>query len=99
LVLNQLQISASINERDSLRYTPAGIPIITAKLLHESEQFEAGVQRHVGCEISALAAGEIATRFEQLLLGQTHYFTGFLASKSRKSKSLVFHIIDFSSLS
>jgi primosomal replication protein N len=95
--VNQLQIDASINERDSLRYTPAGIPIITAKLLHESAQIEAGVQRQVGCEISALVAGEIAPRFEQLPLGQMQHFTGFLARKSRKSKSLVFHIIDFSS--
>ena len=81
-----------------MRHTPAGIPIVTARLLHQSEQIEAGVARQVECDIAALAAGEIATRFEQLALGQMQRFTGFLARKSRHSKSLVFHIIDFSSL-
>jgi primosomal replication protein N len=96
--VNQLQIDASIDERDCMRHTPAGIPIVTAKLLHQSEQVEAGVARQVECELFALAAGEIATRFEQPGLGQKLRFTGFLARKSRNSKSLVFHIIDFTSL-
>jgi primosomal replication protein N len=29
-------------------------------------------------------------------MGAAYQFTGFLAKKSRNSKSLVFHIIDFS---
>ena len=92
---NQLQFVANIAERDVLRYTPAGIPVVSAKLLHSSQQLEAGVQRLIEFEIAALAAGEISGRFNQAELGGTFQFTGFLARKSRNSKSLVFHIVDF----
>ena len=96
--MNQLQLIANIAERDVLRYTPAGIPIVSAKLLHSSQQFEAGVQRLVEFEIAALAAGEISGRFNQAELGGTFRFTGFLARKNRNSKSLVFHIVDFENI-
>ena len=94
--MNQLQLVAFISERDVLRYTPAGVPIVSATLLHSSQQMEAGVARLVEFEIAALAAGEISGRFSQAELGAVHQFTGFLAKKNRNSKSLVFHIIDFS---
>jgi primosomal replication protein N len=93
--VNQLQLIASIAERDVLRYTPAGIPIVSAKLLHNSEQMEAGVKRLVEFEIAAIAAGEISGKFNQAELGASFQFTGFLARKNRNSRSLVFHITDF----
>jgi primosomal replication protein N len=82
-------------ERDVLRYSPAGVPIVSATLLHSSQQEEAGVTRQVEFEIAALAAGEISGRFARAELGAAHQFTGFLARKNRNSKALVFHIIDF----
>ncbi|MES2935240.1 MAG: primosomal replication protein N [Pseudomonadota bacterium] len=94
--MNQLQVVASIAEREILRYTPAGVPIVSAKLLHSSKQSEAGVERLVEFEIVAIAAGEISGQFNNADLGATHQFNGFLARKNRNSKSLVFHIIDFS---
>ena len=93
--MNQFQVVASIAEREILRYTPAGVPIVSAKLLHSSTQIEAGVDRLVEFEIAAVAAGEISGRFNSADLGAIHQFTGFLARKNRNSKSLVFHIIDF----
>jgi len=93
--MNQLHILASIIERDVLRYTPAGIPIVSATLLHSSQQLEAGVQRLVEFEMPTIAAGEISGQFNHAALGQTFKFSGFLARKSRNSKSLVFHINDF----
>jgi primosomal replication protein N len=96
--VNQLCLIANIAERDVLRYTPAGIPIVSAKLLHDSEQVEAGVPRSVTFEITALAAGEISRRFNQAELGKPFLFTGFLARKNRNSKSLVFHIVDFETI-
>ena len=93
--MNQLQFVALICERDVLRYTPAGVPIVSATLMHSSQQVEAGVSRLVEFEITALAAGEISGRFSQAELGAAQQFTGFLAKKNRSSKSLVFHIIDF----
>ena len=93
--MNQFQCVATIAERDILRYTPAGIPIVSAKLLHRSQQIEAGVERLIEFEIAAIAAGEISGRFKQAELGQTFKFTGFLGRKNRNSKSLVFHVTDF----
>lgn len=68
---------------------------MSAKLLHTSKQVEAGVERLVEFEMTAVAAGEISGRFNQAELGATYRFTGFLARKNRNSKSLVFHILDF----
>jgi primosomal replication protein N len=96
--VNQLQIVAVISEREILRYTPAGVPIVAANLLHQSEQMEAGVARKIDFEMLAVAAGEISGRFAQAELGAAYQFTGFLAKKNRNSKSLVFHIIDFSAV-
>ena len=79
-----------------MRYTPAGVPIVSATLSHSSQQVEAGVERLVEFEMAALAAGEISGRFVRAELGALHQFTGFVAKKNRSSKALVFHIIDFS---
>ena len=82
-------------EKSVLRYTPAGIPIATATLVHDSKQEQAGGQRQVEFEITAIAAGEISKRFLEIALGIPMCFTGFLARKNRNSKSIVFHVIDF----
>lgn len=92
---NLLRLTATIAERDVLRYTPAGIPIVNAKLHHVSEQVEAGVTRQVEFEMPAIAAGGISGRFNKAPLGAVMHFTGFLARKNRNSKSLVFHVTDF----
>lgn len=94
--MNQFQLIATIAERDVLRFTPAGVPIVGAILMHDSQQVEAGVARQVAFEIPALGAGEISGRLESAELGAAYRFEGFLARKSRNSKALVFHIVDFS---
>ncbi|MFL9923763.1 primosomal replication protein N [Herbaspirillum lusitanum] len=93
--MNQFQFVGTVAERDVVRYTPAGIPIVQARLQHQSEQVEAGIKRLVEFEMVAMAAGEISGRFSQTPLGGLFRFSGFLARKNRNSKSLVFHIIDF----
>jgi primosomal replication protein N len=93
--VNQFQLVASISEREALRFTPAGIPIVTAKLMHDSMEVEAGIARQVQFEITALGAGEIAGRFNAAELGREFKFVGFIARKGRNSKGLVFHVRDF----
>ena len=78
-----------------MRYSPAGVQIVAAKLLHSSEQFEAGSKRLVELEIAMLAAGEVAIKLIQAPLGALFRFNGFLARKNRNSKSIVFHLTDF----
>ena len=80
-----------------MRFTPAGLPIVTAKLLHNSQQIEAGIARQIEFDIPALAAGEIAGAFNQAALGEVFQFTGFLARKSRNSRTLIFHILHIES--
>jgi len=93
--VNQLRLIAAIAERDVLRYTPAGIPIVAARLRHASDQIEANIPRQIEFEIAAVAAGEISGRFNRAELGAMLMFSGFLARKSRNSKTLVYHITDF----
>jgi primosomal replication protein N len=81
-----------------LRYTPAGMPIVNAVLHHSSQQMEAGISRLTEFDLAALAAGDISTRFSAAPLGGLYQFSGFLARKNRNSKSVVFHIIDFSAV-
>jgi primosomal replication protein N len=88
-------VTALIAERDEIRYTPAGLPIVNASLQHSSQQTEAGIARLTEFEIPAVAAGELSKRFSQAPLGGLYEFTGFLAKKNRNSRTLVFHIIDF----
>jgi len=45
---NSFHCIATLAERDVLRYTPAGIPMVSAILTHTSEQLEAGISRQVG---------------------------------------------------
>lgn len=93
--MNQFKVVASIAEKSALRYTPAGIPIATAVLIHNSKQLQAGTQRQIEFEITAIAAGDISKRFLDIEFGHVMAFTGFIARKNRNSKSLVFHITDF----
>ncbi len=92
---NVFQLVAKIAEREVIRYTPAGIPILSATLQHRSEQIEAGIKRLIEFELASLAVGEISGRFSAAALGGTFWFKGFMARKSRNGRSLVFHITDF----
>lgn len=96
---NSFQCVATLAERDVLRYTPAGIPMVSAILAHTSEQHEAGIARQVGFELQAIAAGKIADQLERAQMGALFRFNGFLARKNRNSKALMFHLTDFEYIS
>lgn len=91
---NRLALQASLVERDSLRYTPAGIPVINCVLHHLAAVREAGGVRQVEFTIAAMAAGHISGVIAGLSLGDVARFSGFLARKNRSAKSLVFHITE-----
>jgi primosomal replication protein N len=75
-----------------LRYTPAGIPVSEGWLQHSSSQTESGGERLVEVEIAVVALGETARWLEASPLGGTVKLTGFLAAKSRNSKTPVLHV-------
>jgi primosomal replication protein N len=89
---NRLVISGQLTELDSMRYTPAGLERIEMKIRHASMQQEAGTQRQVHCEISALALGKAARQAARLQIGQQVTAEGFLAQRSLRSTQLVMHI-------
>jgi primosomal replication protein N len=89
---NQLTLTAKLVVKSVLRYTPAGLPICEFELEHESEQLEASKPRLVKCIVPALALGVAATQIGVLELGSLRNWSGFIALRSHKSKSLRFHV-------
>jgi primosomal replication protein N len=92
--VNRLQIDAALIERDAMRYTPAGVPILGCVLQHGAAVVEAGVARQVKLTLPAMAAGELSGRLESCELGFVARFTGFLAPRHRNARTLVFHITE-----
>ncbi len=89
--LNRLQLDASLLSRQSLRYTPAGVPALDLELSHESQQLEAGQQRQTQVQIRAIAFGLLAEQIAKFELGSPLQCSGFLAA-GRGGKGTVFHI-------
>lgn len=83
-------ISGVVLATEPIRYTPAGLPLLSFVLQHASEQIEAGLKRKVECEVNAVAIGDIAKQFIQQ--GSLIKVKGFLAKRSAKSNQLVLHV-------
>ena len=92
---NRIEIEGSIAALESIRYTPAGIPIVELKLTHASEQIEAGKPRQVALELTALAAGELARQLSRAPLGAYIKAVGFLAHPAKAQVRLVLHLTEF----
>jgi primosomal replication protein N len=89
---NRLTLGATLAARDTLRYTPAGIPAIDCTLLHQSIQAEAGWQRKVECELHAVAFAEVAEKLSRLPIGGELRCEGFLARRYRTGVTVALHI-------
>jgi len=85
-------LSGQLAEKKALRYTPAGVPVSEAVLSHQSEQVEAGTVRQVTFELALLALGQSAQWLQGVPPGGAVTVTGFLAAKSRNSKTPVLHV-------
>ncbi len=92
---NQLQLLAAVVQVQSLRYTPAGIPVINLVLEHESTLTELDTPRLVKLQLKAVAFGARAETLARQGLESVCQFHGFLAN-ARNGKGVVFHIQDFS---
>ena len=89
---NEVQLSGRLLERGATRYTPAGIPVIEFRLAHASEQIEAGQPRQVECEMPCIALGQMALLMADSAPGDGLTLGGFLAARSRNSRTLVLHV-------
>ena len=92
--MNSLTLSGVVIGLEAIRYTPAGLPLLSFVLQHASEQTEAGLKRKVECEVNAVVIGEAANIFKKqnIQIGDNIKAKGFLAKRSAKSTQLVFHI-------
>jgi len=88
---NELVLSGELAAVEPLRYTPAGIPLVSFRLLHRSQQVEAGFKREVECEVNAVAMAEVAVALSRFQAGQAARVKGFLNRKNRMSAQLVLH--------
>jgi len=89
---NRLELTGEVSVLEALRYTPAGIPLLSMTLKHLSEQDEAEMKRKVECLVPAIAIGAIAEQSKRLAVGDKVRVAGFIAQRSMKSQQLVLHI-------
>jgi primosomal replication protein N len=97
--VNVVRLQARLVSRADLRYTPAGIAVLEAGLSYDGTVAEAGAERHLRFEVPALAVGSAAQRLGSSRLGAELLATGFLAPRSQRSRSLIFHITEFENVS
>jgi primosomal replication protein N len=89
---NELRLVARIAEVSAMRRTPAGIPVVSCVLAHESRQIEAGIEREVKLELPAMAIGELAQVLTAATPGAKVSVTGFMAARSARSHSPILHL-------
>lgn len=92
---NRVELTGQILATSGLRYTPAGLATVAMRLVHASEQQEAGRPRQVVCEVEAIAFGETARKLSQSPAGSQVSLTGFLDRKSPRSNLLTVHVTDY----
>jgi primosomal replication protein N len=93
--LNRIRLQARVVERSALRFTPAGLAVAELRLGHRGTQVEAGVERQLEFEFSALAIGAVAQTLSALPLGATLDLEGFVAPARRGSRHLRIHITSY----
>jgi Primosomal replication protein N len=87
--VNRLVISGALIQVDPLRYSPAGVPIAEAVVLHRSSQTVATQVRQVECELTVQASGALAGQLAQLNAGTQVKLEGALNRRSVKSRQLI----------
>ena len=85
-------LSGEVLQVAELRYTPAGIPLLSLTLRHMSEQTEAGMKRKIECEVPAVAMAQLAEQAKGIDVGTAVKVSGFLARRSLNSRQLVLHL-------
>ncbi len=95
---NRIRLRARLVSRGDLRFSPAGVAVVRAGLHHQGAVPEAGIERQLDFELDAIAVGDAALRLARQALGTELEFEGFLAPRSRRSRSLILHINDFKAI-
>jgi primosomal replication protein N len=91
---NRLVLEAKLVSVEELRRSPAGVAVLAFRVMHESEQVEAGLPRGTAFELDCVIVGRDAERLHAAP-GSELKLTGFLATRSRMSSRLVLHVNEF----
>jgi primosomal replication protein N len=89
---NTVRLVGILTAVETLRHTPAGLPVVEFTLSHVSEQTEAGQKRQIEFEMAAKATGELAARIAGIRQGSGMEVQGFLNRKHRMSRQIVLHV-------
>jgi len=89
--VNEVTLTGTLTAVEPMRYTPAGVPLSSFRILHRSQQVEAGVKRQVECELNGIAMAQVALGMSGLSAGHAVRVRGFLNRKNRMSAQLVLH--------
>ena len=92
---NRLILRASFASKEQLRFTPAGIAVLSFTVDHNSTQNEAGQPRNVALSLDCVAVGEMAKSLDHVATGRDLELSGFLSNRSNKSRWVVFHVTEF----
>jgi primosomal replication protein N len=95
---NTVELTGTLTHIDPLRHTPAGLPIAGFRLLHQSQQMEAGYKRQVECEVAGMAIGPMAKELAGMPTGTEISARGFLDRKNRMSTQLTLHVTNIESV-
>lgn len=87
-----MRLDARLIELQPLRHSPAGVPVASCSLQHESRQPEGGMMRDVSVTLQSVAIGELASILAAASPGMRIRVTGFLAAKSLRSSLPVLHL-------
>ena len=91
--MNRLVLSATLQERGALRFTPAGLPALDLALEHRSDLSHEGQARKVSLQMKALVIGSLVDAVSRMPLGSEATFAGFLAT-ARNGRGMLFHITE-----
>jgi primosomal replication protein N len=91
--MNRLVLSARLEERGALRFTPAGLPALDLGLAHASDVSHEGQVRKVSMQVRSLVIGPLTETLQALPLGSEAVFSGFLAP-ARNGRGLLFHVTE-----
>lgn len=95
---NRVWLDGRLKSCESLRHTPAGIPVLCGLFAHESEQSEAGYPRRITLEMPVVAIGPLALALSRFPLESPLRLSGFLAHHSQRFRKIELHITDIQPL-
>jgi len=96
---NTASLTGQVAKLYPLRHTPAGVPVLSLDLHHQSQSTQGEFTRQLDFSFTAVAVGALAQQLSTVTVGQLLFCQGFIAPRHRESSFLVLHIQSFKLLS